>query len=87
MCPVSCPANAAAGAPRKGTRLITTWKQAVFVLAWFRKNEDIPLLGAGFGLSRPTACRYHAEGVKVLAAQAPDLTGPWSESRTRAGPT
>lgn len=59
---------------RKGTRLVTCWKQAVFVLAWFRKKEDIALLGAGFGLSRSTAYRYHAEGVKVLAAQAPDLT-------------
>jgi hypothetical protein len=58
---------------RKNTRLTTCWKQAVFVLAWFRKKDDIALLGAGFGLSRATAYRYHAEGVKVLAAQAPDL--------------
>lgn len=59
---------------RRGTRLVTCQKQAVFVLAWFRKKEDIALLGAGFGLSRATAYRYHAEGVEVLAAQAPDLT-------------
>jgi DDE superfamily endonuclease len=31
------------------------------------------LLGAGFGLSRATAYRYVAEGIKVLTAQAPDL--------------
>jgi DDE superfamily endonuclease len=59
---------------RKGARRVTCHKQAVFVLAWFRKKEDIALLGAGFGLSRATAYRYQAEGVKVLAAQAPDLT-------------
>lgn len=58
---------------RKGTRVLTCWRQAIFVLAWFRKKDDIPLLGAGFGLSRATAYRYHAEGVEVLAAQAPDL--------------
>jgi hypothetical protein len=59
---------------RKGARVASCWKQAVFVLAWFRTKNDIELLGAGFGLSRATAYRYHAEGVKVLAAQAPDLT-------------
>jgi hypothetical protein len=35
--------------------------------------EDKALLGAGFGVSRATAYRYLAEGIKVLAAQAPDL--------------
>jgi hypothetical protein len=59
---------------RKNTSLVSYWTQAVPVLAWFRKKDDIALLGAGFGLSRATAYRYHAEGVKVLAAQAPDLT-------------
>jgi DDE superfamily endonuclease len=58
---------------RKGTRAATAYRQAVFVLAWFRKREDIAVLGAGFGLSRATAYRYHAEGIAVLAAQAPDL--------------
>jgi DDE superfamily endonuclease len=58
---------------RKGTRAATAYRQAVFVLAWFRKREDIELLGAGFGLSRATAYRYHAEGIAALAAQAPDL--------------
>lgn len=59
---------------RKGARLLSCWKQAMFVLAWFRKKDDIALLGAGFGLSRATAYRYQGEGVQVLAAQAPDLT-------------
>jgi hypothetical protein len=38
---------------RKGTRILTTWRQAVFGLVWFRnRGVDIPQLGAGFGLSR-----------------------------------
>jgi hypothetical protein len=42
---------------------------------WFRnRGVDIPQLGAGFGLSRVTAYRYHDEVLAVLAAQAPDLT-------------
>ncbi len=43
------------------------------MLVWFRKGEDVTLLGAGFGISRATAYRYLAEGVTVLAAQAQDL--------------
>lgn len=58
---------------RAGTRALTCWKQALFVLVWFRKNEDLTVLGAGFGISRATAYRYRDEGLAVLAAQAPDL--------------
>jgi hypothetical protein len=59
---------------RRGSRALTCWRQALFALVWFRKREDITALGAGFGISRATAYRYHAEAVDVLAAQAPDLT-------------
>jgi hypothetical protein len=59
---------------RKGRRVLTCWKQAVFALVWFRKSEDLEVLGAGFGLSRATAYRYRDEVVEVLAAQAPELT-------------
>jgi hypothetical protein len=59
---------------RPGRRVLTPYRQAVFVLAWFGKREDIERLGVGFGLSRATAYRYQAEGIAVLAAQAPDLT-------------
>ncbi|MFY1674059.1 transposase family protein [Plantactinospora sp. WMMB334] len=52
---------------------MTCFYQALLVLIWFRKGEDIALLGAGFGISRATAYRYVAEGVAVLAAQAPGL--------------
>ncbi|WP_433304513.1 hypothetical protein ACQP2F_15285 [Actinoplanes sp. CA-030573] len=35
---------------------------------WFRKAEDLSLLAAGFGVSRPTAYRYRDEGIAVLTA-------------------
>jgi hypothetical protein len=59
---------------RRGSRALTCWRQALFALVWFRKREDIAVLGAGFGISRATAYRYHGEAVEVLAAQAPELT-------------
>jgi hypothetical protein len=40
---------------------------------WFRTQADVPVVGAGFGLSRATAYRYRDEGLTVLAEQAPDL--------------
>jgi len=59
---------------RRGSRALTCWRQALFAVVWFRKREDITTLGAGFGISRATAYRYHDEAVSVLAAQAPELT-------------
>ena len=58
---------------RTGTRALTCLYQALLVLVWFRKGEDLTLLGAGFGISRATAYRYRDEGIAVLAAQAQDL--------------
>src|SRR3954452_4020336 len=58
---------------RTGTRALTCFYQALMVLVWFRKGEDVTLLGVGFGLSRATAYRYRDEGIAVLAAQAQDL--------------
>ena len=58
---------------RRDTRALTCYYQAVLVLVWFRKAEDLTLLGAGFGISRATAYRYRDEGIAVLAAQARDL--------------
>lgn len=58
---------------RSGTRKLTCFYQAILVLVWFRKGEDIPTAGAGFGVSRATSYRYVNEGIDVLAAQAPDL--------------
>ncbi|WP_223884194.1 helix-turn-helix domain-containing protein [Micromonospora craniellae] len=58
---------------RRGTRALTCFYQALMVLVWFRKGEDMTLLAAGFGISRATAYRYRDEGITVLAAQAADL--------------
>ncbi|QOC94888.1 transposase family protein [Micromonospora craniellae] len=58
---------------RRDTRALTCFHQALLVLIWFRKAEDLTLLAAGFGISRATAYRYRDEGVAVLAAQATDL--------------
>ena len=58
---------------RKGTRKLGCYRQALFGLAWFRDKGDIPRLGAGFGLSQSTACRYLDEVTGVLAARAPGL--------------
>lgn len=55
---------------RRGTRALTCGKQAVFVLVWFRQQEDLGRLGTGFGISRATAYRYRDEAREVLAAQA-----------------
>lgn len=57
----------------KGSRALTPFWQAVLVLRWFRGECDIPKLGRDHRVSRATAYRYIAEGIDVLAAQAPDL--------------
>ncbi|MEV0633367.1 transposase family protein [Nonomuraea wenchangensis] len=57
----------------KGSRALTPFWQAVLVLRWFRGESDIPKLGRDHRVSRATAYRYIAEGIDVLAAQAPDL--------------
>jgi len=58
---------------RKNTRSLGCYRQALFVLAWYRDKADIPRLGAGFGLSQATSYRYVTEGTKVVSAQAPGL--------------
>ena len=58
---------------RKNTRCLGCYRQALFVLAWYRDKTDIPRLGAGFGLSQATSYRYVAEGTAVIAAEAPGL--------------
>jgi hypothetical protein len=68
-------AERAARGTRKGTRVLTCHRQALFVLAWFRDRPEVERLGAGFGLSRATAYRYRDEGIAVLERQAPDLHG------------
>ncbi len=72
---------------RGNNRVLSCGKQALFVLVWFRKREDITVLGAGFGISRATAYRYHDEAIRVLAAQAPDLHEALEQAKRTAWPT
>ena len=58
---------------RDGTRALTCWQQAKFILAWFRDKPDLRRLGEGFGISQSTAYRYKDEGVAILAREAPSL--------------
>ena len=62
---------------RRGTparsRKLTCRGQAVLALRWFRDRTRIEALGRDHGVSRATACRYVAEAVDVLSAQAPGL--------------
>jgi hypothetical protein len=66
---------------RRGTRALTCFRQAVFVLAWFRDRPDIRRLGQGAGISQATAYRYLDEAVEVLAAKAPSLRGALENAR------
>lgn len=58
---------------RRGSRALTCWYQALLVLVWYRKREEMTVLAAGFGVSRATAYRYRDEVIGVLHACAPDL--------------
>ena len=58
---------------RNGTRALTCYQQAVFILAWFRDRPGLSRLGQGFGISQATAYRYKDEGVEVLRALTPTL--------------
>ena len=43
---------------RKGTRLLTCFRQALLVLVWLRTKGEVEVIGAGFGVPRATAYRY-----------------------------
>jgi hypothetical protein len=58
---------------RTGTRALTCFRQALFVIVWFRDRPDVARLGRGFGISQATAYRHLGEGIGAYAAQAPDL--------------
>ena len=72
---------------RNGTRALTCWQQAKFILAWFRDKPDLRRLGQGFGISQATAYRYKDEGLEVLKAKAPVSTTPWKTPLSRDFPT
>jgi hypothetical protein len=67
-----CAERRARGTRRK-SRALSCWYQALLVLVWYRKREEMTTLGAGFGVSRATAYRYRDDVIAVLHAQAPDL--------------
>jgi hypothetical protein len=71
---------------RRGTRALSCWRQAVFVLAWFRDRPDIARLGRGFGISQATAYRYLDEAIGVLAAQAPGLREALEQAKEQGLP-
>jgi hypothetical protein len=56
-----------------GSRSLTCRDQAILALRWFRDRTRIDRLAIDHGISRATACRYVAEAVEVLSAQAPGL--------------
>jgi hypothetical protein len=69
---------------RRHSRALSCGQQALFTLVWLRKREDIAVLGAGFGISRATAYRYHDEAVTVLPSRLRICTKPWNEPKPRA---
>ncbi|WP_420847601.1 helix-turn-helix domain-containing protein [Natronosporangium hydrolyticum] len=69
---------------RRRTRALTCFKQALLVLVWYRKREDLTLLAAGFGISRATAYRYRDEATNVLADGAQTSTRRYAGSPTRS---
>ncbi|MEW1905168.1 transposase family protein [Streptomyces sp. NPDC086147] len=58
---------------RSRWRKLGCFRQALLVLVHLRKNETLPALAAGFGVSTATAWRYVDETLDVLAAWAPGL--------------
>ena len=71
---------------RRDTRALSTWRQAVFALAWFRDQPDMARLGKGFGISQATAYRYLDEAITVLAARAPALRETLERAREEGLP-
>ena len=71
---------------RRDTRALSTWRQAVFALAWFRDRPVVARLGKGFGISQATAYRYLDEAITVLAARAPALRETLERAREEGLP-
>ena len=58
---------------RKGTRALSTYKQAVLILRWFLDDARMANLARDNGISASTAYDYRDEGIAVLAARKPSL--------------
>jgi len=68
---------------RRGRRALGCFAQAVLVLRWFRDRTDLAALARDAGVAVCTAYRYLHEGIRVLAAQAPDLDQALRTARAR----
>ncbi|WP_045875985.1 transposase family protein [Pseudofrankia sp. DC12] len=58
---------------RSGTRALSPWEQAVFVLRWFCDGTPVIRLCRDNNIGKSVGYRYLHEGLAVLAWQAPDL--------------
>ena len=72
---------------RKGTRLLTCFRQALLVLVWMRTKGEVEVIGAGFGVPRATAYRYRDEGIRCSPRRPPTCTRPCRRWPSRAGRT
>ena len=63
-------------------RVLSTFKQAVMGLRWFRDRTAIPARARDNDLSPATGYRYIDEVIDVLAAQAPDLHQALRQAKT-----
>lgn len=57
----------------KGSRALGPFRQAVFVLRWFREAGCVHCLARAAGISQATGYRYLHEAIDVLADAAPEL--------------
>ncbi len=57
----------------KHSRALGPFRQAVFVLRWFREAGCVHCLARDAGISQATGYRYLHEGIDVLAEHVPDL--------------
>jgi len=60
--------------PRRGTRALGPFKQAVLVPRWFVDGSRLAQLARDNGIAAPTVYRYLREGLTALADHAPDLS-------------
>lgn len=73
---------------RKGSRVLTGFRQAVLGLRWFRQDADITTLGRDHGTSRATASTGMWTRSSVFLPIRPrTCTKPWNAPRLRAWPT
>lgn len=60
---------------RRGTRALSTYKQAVLVLRWFLEDTRMSALARDNTIALSTTYDYRDEGIMVLAARKPSLHG------------